>query len=311
MSLFQLIDMSKVPVPDIIEKPSFEDKFSELKALAVSLHPEVEATLELESEPLTKLLQTFSYRELHLIGFFNDGTRANMLASATEKDLDAVASRYNITRLVVQEEDNSATPPTPAVMESDDALRRRTQMAFDGLNTAGSNDGYVFFALGSDGRVLDAYANSPAPCEMNLYLLSHEGNGQPSQNLIEKVRATFGLTPDGLSQLPEPSKIRPQGDRVRVLPATIIEYQIEAEVFIKPGPDAEVVFSKAMDALNKYIEDNHKLGSDITRSGIFAALHQPGTHNVQVTKPASDLSIDKTEAPYCIAVNVTLGGISE
>ena len=48
MSLFQLIDMSKVPVPDIIEKPSFEDKLSELKALAVSLHPEVEATLELE-----------------------------------------------------------------------------------------------------------------------------------------------------------------------------------------------------------------------------------------------------------------------
>ena len=66
-----------------------------------------------------------------------------------------------------------------------------------------------------------------------------------------------------------------------------------------------------MDALNKYIEDNHKLGNDITRSGIYAALHQPGTHNVQVTKPASDLSIDKTEAPHCIAVNVTLGGISE
>ncbi|WP_224798178.1 baseplate J/gp47 family protein [Idiomarina abyssalis] len=311
MSLFELIDMSRVPVPDIIEKPSFEEKFSELKALTVSLHPEAKPTLELESEPLTKMLQAFAYRELHLIAFFNDGTRANMLASATKNDLTALASRYNIERLTVQEEDNSVTPPAPAVMEDDEALRRRTQMAFDGLNTAGSNDAYVFYALGSDGRVLDAYATSPAPCEMNVYILSHEGTGSPSQNLIEKVRATFGLTPDGLSQLPEASKVRPQGDRVRVLPATIVDYEIQAEVFIKPGPDAQVVFSKAQAALNKYIKENHKLGNDITRSGVFAALHQPGTHNVQVTKPASDLAIDKTQAANCTSVNVTLGGISE
>ncbi|WP_372941430.1 baseplate J/gp47 family protein [Shewanella sp.] len=311
MSLFELIDMSQVPVPDIIEKPNFEDKLSELKALAVSLYPELEATLELESEPITKLLQLFAYRELHLIAFFNDGTRANMLASSTGKDLDAIAARYDITRLVVQEEDNSITPPTPAVMESDEALRRRIQMAFDGLNTAGSNDGYVFFALGSDGRILDAYAYSPAPCEMNVFILSHEGNGEPSQELIEKVRAVFGLTPDGLSQIDEPSKVRPQGDRVQVLPATIIDYEIEAEVFIKPGPDYEVVFAKAVDALNKYIEDNNKLGNDITLSGIYAALHQPGTHNVQVSKPVSDITIDKTEAAHCVAVNVTLGGTSE
>lgn len=311
MSSSQLIDMSRVPVPDIIKKPSFEEKLAELKDLFLSLHPDAERVLELESEPLLKLLQTFAYRELHIASHFNDGVRAVVLASAKGKDLEALASRYNIERLTVQAADSTTTPPTPAVMESDPALLRRTQMAFDGLNTAGSNDGYVFFALGSDGRVLDAYATSPAPCEMDVTILSHESDGTPSQELIESVRATFGLTADGLSQTSEPSKVRPQGDRVRVLPAEIINYEVEAEVFIKPGPDAEVVFGKALDALNEYIAANHRLGSDITRSGIYAALHQPGTHNVFITKPAADVDVTKTQAPHCTVVNVSLGGISD
>jgi phage-related baseplate assembly protein len=190
-------------------------------------------------------------------------------------------------------------------MEEDDALRRRTQMAFDGLNTAGSLDAYVFFALGSDGRVRDAAAYSPAPCEMVLTILSHEGDGTPGEALLGKVRDYFGLSADGLSQSPQPSKVRPQGDRLIVQGASIIAYQVSAELTIEPGPDAQIIIASAQAALDQYCTEQHRLGADITLSGLYQALHRPGVSDVKLLSPASSLSVDEQSAAWCSASTIT------
>lgn len=306
-----MIDMSAVPVPDIIELPDFEQKYSELKSLMLSLDSSYEKVLSLESDPAARLLQVFAYRELHLTAKINDATRANVLASSGGRDLEAIASRYDIKRLIIQPADNTVEPPVAEIKESDEALRRRTQMAFDGLNTAGSIDGYIFYALGADGRVRDADAQSPQPTEMMITLLSHEGSGAASGELLIAVRKEFGLNAAGTEQSGPPSKVRPQGDRVTVQSAEIINYSIDATLSVLSGPDPEIVRLAALAAVTEYTNKQHRLGSDITRSGIYQALHQPGVNDVTITSPASSISITPTQAPYCTAIDVTAESANE
>lgn len=306
-----MIDMSAVPVPDIIELPDFEQKYSELKNIMLALDPSYEKVLSLESDPAARLLQVFAYRELHLIAKINNATRANVLASSEGNDLEGLASRYDIERLTIQRADNTVEPPVPEIKETDEALRRRAQMAFDGLNTAGSIDGYIFYALGADGRVRDADAQSPHPTEMVITLLSHEGTGAASDDLLVAVRKSFGINAAGTKQSGPPSKVRPQGDRVTVQSAEIISYSIDATLSILPGPDPEVVRAAALAAVTEYASQQHRLGSDITRSGIYRALHQPGVNNVTISDPASSIAITPTQAPYCTAINVRAESVDE
>ena len=55
-----------------------------------------------------------------------------------------------------------ATANSPAVMEDDDSLRERAQMAWEGLSSAGARNAYIFHARSASGRVADASVHSPA-----------------------------------------------------------------------------------------------------------------------------------------------------
>ena len=61
------VDLSQLPAPNVLEEVSFEAILAERKAYFISLHaPEqqaaVAALLELESEPIVKLLEENAYR---------------------------------------------------------------------------------------------------------------------------------------------------------------------------------------------------------------------------------------------------------
>lgn len=81
-----VIDLSQLPAPQIVDVPDFETLLTERKAEFVALHPKDEQeavirTLELESEPVTKLLQENAYRELLLRQRINEAAQAVMVAS--------------------------------------------------------------------------------------------------------------------------------------------------------------------------------------------------------------------------------------
>ena len=307
----ELIDLSKVPVPDIIQPLSFEQRFAALKQILISIDERYQDVLALESDPIAKLLQVFAYREMHLVAQINDATRGNILASSTGNDLIALGSRYSLTPLVIQVGDDSVVPPIPTILEDEQSFKRRVQMAFDGLNTAGSIDGYIFFALGADGRVADANAMSPEPCEMVVTILSINDNGTATDDLLIKMREVFGLSADGLSQSITASKVRPQGDRVIIQSADIIGYSVEAQLQILPGPDSQVVLAAANQALALYQKEQRRLGADITRSGIYKALHQSGVNNVNLISPSADITVLDHQAAYCTSVNISIGGVGE
>ena len=64
-------------------------------------------------------------------------------------------------------------------------------------------------------------------------------------------------------------------------------------------------------AIASYVNKQHSLGIDITRSGIYAALHQEGVQNVKLTKPMDDLIVQSHQAAYCTQIQVSLGGRDE
>ncbi|HFK5610458.1 TPA: baseplate assembly protein [Enterobacter hormaechei subsp. steigerwaltii] len=300
-----VIDLSQLPAPQIVDVPDFETLLAERKAAFVALYPvdeqvAVARTLALESEPITKQLQESTYREVLLRQRINEAAQAVMVAYALGGDLEQLAANYNVKRLTVTPADNDAVPPVAAVMESDDALRLRVPAAFEGLSVAGPTAAYEFHARSADGRVADASATSPLPAEVVLTLLSREGDGTADSDLLAVVEKALNS-----------ESVRPVADRLKVRSAEIIPYSVDATIFLYPGPEAEPVMAAAKASLQKYIASQTRLGRDIRRSALYAALHVEGVQRVELASPLNDVVLDKTQAASCTQWNVTNGGTDE
>ncbi|MHA6887225.1 baseplate assembly protein [Ralstonia pseudosolanacearum] len=299
------IDLSQLPAPAVVETLDYEAILAERKDYFVSLYPAgeqdaVRATLELESEPVTKLLQENAYRELVWRQRVNDAARAVMLAFAEGEDLEQIAANFNVKRLTIIPADDTTVPPTAAVMEGDEALRERAQEAFEGLSVAGPTKAYELFARSADGRVADARAYSPAGAEVVVSVLSHLGDGTADEPLLNAVRAA--LSDD---------ETRPLGDRLTVQSARIAPYRIRAVLYLASEPAAEPILGAAGKRVDAYRTARRRIGRDINRSAITAALHAEGVEKVVLIEPAEDIPLDLTQAGYCTGVEIVNGGTSE
>ncbi|QCR38003.1 baseplate assembly protein [Nissabacter sp. SGAir0207] len=299
------IDLSQLPAPDVVEALDYETLLAERKATLISLYPAdqqaaIARTLALESDPLVKLLQENAYRELILRQRINEAAQANMVAYATGADLDQLAANTGLARLIQTPADLTTLPPTAAVMESDEDFRVRTAAAFEGLSVAGPTGAYEYHAKSADGRVADASAISPSPACVTVTLLAREGNGETSADLLAVVTAALN-----------DEDVRPVGDRVTVQSAQIVPYQIEAALYLYPGPEAEPIRAAAAAKLAAFITAQARLGRDIRRSALYAALHVEGVQRVELLQPVADVVLDKTQAAYCTAYQLTVGGVDE
>jgi phage-related baseplate assembly protein len=294
------IDLSSLPPPEIVETINFEVLLAERKAGLIALYPpdkqgEIAATLELESEPLVKWLQENCYREMKVRQRVNDAARGIMLAYARGTTLDHLGALMGVARLVVQPADPLTN--TPAIMESDDDLRARIQMAPEAFSVAGPAGAYVATAMNASGRVLHAAASSPAPGTVLVNILSRDGDGTADDQLVQLVTAALNS-----------EKARPLTDQVLVQSAEIVPYQVEATVYTFPGPDPDLVMETARARLDAYLEFCHRIGRQVATSGIDAALHVPGVESVVLAKPMANVVANATQAPHCTAVTVNYGG---
>lgn len=300
-----LIDLSQVPAPDFLDVIDFEVILAERKARLISLYPAdqqdtIRATLELESEPMVKMLQENAYREMVLRQRINESALAVLLAKSTGADLDQVVANFNVERFTLSPGDENAVPPVPPTMEDDENLRARGQMAFEGLSVAGPRGAYIYHALSADGQVADVSAESPAPCEVLVSVLAREGDGTASAALLAKVNAALS-----------DEDVRPLGDRLTVQSAAIVPYTVDATLFFYPGPESEPVRAAAEASLKAYIGNQRRIGRDIRRSALYAALHVEGVQRVELAQPPADIVLSKQQAGYCTAYTLTVGGSDE
>ncbi|UHM90787.1 baseplate assembly protein [Rahnella victoriana] len=298
------IDLSQLPAPDVVEVLDYEILLTERKATLVSLYPEdqqaaIARTLTLESEPIVKLLEENAYREVILRQRVNEAAQAVMLAYATGADLDNIAATFSVERLTITPADDDSVPAVAAVMESDADLRR-AQQAFEGLSVAGPVGAYEYHGRSADGRVADISVTSPSPACVTISVLAQTGDGTAPDDLLAVVQAALN-----------DENVRPVADRVTVQSASVVNYTIDAVLYLFPGPEAEPIREASEAKLIAYITAQHRLGRDIRLSAIYAALHVEGVQRVELKSPLADIELDKTQASFCTAYTLAVGGYDE
>ncbi|WMN59288.1 baseplate J/gp47 family protein [Pseudoalteromonas xiamenensis] len=290
MQTTRLLDMSTVPVPDSISLLDFEAALAELKNQLTSKHPDYADALQFESEPMTALLELLAYQRLAVEARINDAVKGTMLASAQGRDLEGIAVRYGLSR---------------ATGETDTRFRTRVQQVFEGLNTAGSLQAYQFHALNADPLVKDVHVISLRPCEIEVTILSHEGNGVPSKALLDKLHIYFGLTSDGKETLGTPSHVRPLGDRVFIRQAKTRLFEVKAQVQLAAGPSQAVLEKQLNAAMTRYLAVQHGLGKPITLLGLYTALNHTGVINAKLLEPRNDILTNADEVAVCSNLQIS------
>lgn len=290
------IDLSRLPPPDVIEQLDFEAIYARRRADFLARYPEFTAFVE--SDPAIKLLETGAYAELVLRQRINDAARSVLIAYALGGNLDHLAALFGVVRREIA----PANPQTgaPAVMESDDDLRRRVLLAPDSYSVAGPASAYVFHALSADGDVLDASAISPNPGEVVVSVLSRTGDGTASPELLAAVNAVLA-----------DDEVRPLTDQVTVQSAVLVPFNVIAGLTLYPGPDSQLIVDTAGESLASLLASNRRLGRNISRSAIIAALHVGGVQNVSLTSPAADIVVAQTEVAAIGATTITIAGFDE
>lgn len=277
---FTQIDLSQLPAPAVIEALDFEAIFEEMKAAVIEAEPDLDEVMQLESEPAVKVLQVCAYQVLLTRARVNDAGKAVMIAFATGSDLDHLGALFGVARF----ED-----------ETDKRLRERIQLSLEGFSTAGPVGAYIFHARSADERVKDVQVSSPNPGDVLVTVLSSEANGTPDGDLLGAVSDTLTAT-----------NVRPLTDTVIVQAATVTTYEVDAVLHILDGLDANAIRDAAHEAARVYADSVHRLGRDVTRSGLFAALHRQGVERVDLNTPAADIENDDTEAAFCTGVTLAV-----
>lgn len=274
-----------------------------MKADLRSRAPELTRALDFSSEPVIKLLEVCAYRELLVRQRINHAARATMLAYAQGSNLDHLAALFGVKREVVNQTE-----------EDDERLRHRVQLSLEGHSTAGPIGSYVFHALSASPWVKDVSVSSPAPSQVVVTVLA-QALQDPDEAISEEINELNGTPNTALlntvNQRLNNENIRPLTDQVLVQAATVKSYQVKSRLTLYRGPDASVVQSNAIEAVNQYLTAHHRLGHDITLSGLFAALHQPGVQNVQLEQPTQNIINAFNEAAFCSAIDIVLGGTDE
>jgi len=289
-----IVDLSSLPAPSVLEPLDFEAVYEEgLVVFRGYMGDNWSAALE--SDPITKVLEVGAYIKVGNRARVNDAGKALLLAHAIRDDLDHLGANVNLKRLVIQAEDLLAVPPVPEVREEDDPFRERIQLAYEGLTTAGPRNSYILHARNASGLVADATAESPAPCNVTVTVLSSEGKGVASPELLATVKAALN-----------DEDVRPVGDRLTVQSAQIIDYRIDAILHMNSvGPEVDASLAEAKSRVNAWINPRKRLGVEVARSAVDAQLHIAGVSRVELVGWV-DLAPTKAQAAWCTAVTVNL-----
>lgn len=273
------INLAQLPALTVVKPVDYETIVADIATRAG-----IENTTA--SDPAYRVALAAAYRETLLRQDANEQSRGLMLAFAVGSQLDHLGATYY--------RDADGLAVVRLTDESDDDYRARLQLSPEGLSVAGPDGAYIFNAKSADADVKDASVASPAPVEVVVTVLSHSGDGVATTALCNTVDEYLWTR-------------RPFTDRVTVQPGEVLHFVIDATLTMKRGPDPEVTRQAAVDAATVYVRQRHVLGGWVTLSGLDAALTVEGVEKVELAD-FEDIQCSKTQAPYCEAITVRVGG---
>lgn len=292
MTRFDTVDLSRLPAPNVIEPLDYEGLNSDFiasfiaSAGAVGFGYDVQG---LETDPVVITGQAFSFQRLLDRARVNDAARSVMLAFSTGADLEHLAALYGVRRAVV----SPATANAPEVLESDERLRARVQLAPEALATTGTRGGYIFHAFAADPTVTDVGLIVPTPGQVDV-VVQAGATGEASPEVVSRVLQR--LTRDD---------IRPLTVAVTVRAAVIVPYSVTATLEVLRGPDPALIRQNAEASLRAFAKTRFRVGYRVPVSSIFAALTVPGVERVRLTAPVSDVAPARDALARLDAVSLT------
>ncbi len=304
------IDLAQLPAPDAVIPPSFEaivgarkaDIVARVAAVDPVLAIEVGEVLALESEPMTKLTEAGGYFSLLMHQRINEAVRGVMLPTARGADLEDICARLNVKKMVIRPADPTTNPPTPALVESDAALIERYQLALEAFSSAGPYGAYHFFARTAHPHVKHTAVYGPEsnlvdPGEVLIVVLSHIGDGTPTAQVLDAVRAALAQSED----------VRPLTDHVTVVGATVTHYTVGYRLLVARGADPALLAAESQKALAAYTAARHKVGAPVVLTALDGAAHGDRINVERITRlsPASEVDPGPQGAAFCDAIDVT------
>ncbi|MFT2186363.1 baseplate J/gp47 family protein [Pseudomonas putida] len=271
------LDLSKLPVPDIVEVIDYEQEFAEVLARYRELMGD-QWTALLESEPGMKLLELVAYEKLTLRARINAAAKGVLLASAGGNDLDHVLALLDAVRL-----DG----------ELDDDFRERGRLAPYGFSTAGPGKAYLYHARSAHDDVLDAWVDSPSPGVVRVTVLSRVGDGTPSDAVLAAVRTALSA-----------EDVRPLNDTVLVEAARPLPWALKARLHFPTGAATEPALAAALTAAEAYAAGQRRLNTPIRRAMVTAALGVTGVVDVELLSLTEDIEPQMQGAPFCTGIEL-------
>ena len=304
------IDLATLQRPDVVETLDYEVILDQIRAELVRLYPPAAEVIDLESEPLNKLLEVAAYRELHIRARVNDAARAVMLPWAVGADLDGLAARYDVARLPGEENDR---------------LRLRVLKGYHALAAAASPTSWQLKAMSVsvDVRAVDVWSNTPGRVKVCLLARVAEPLADMPESAQAIGRALFGDHPTAKSAQPMGWRVATAADAVvrqveaaltaedagpmtvdvnvtaaRVLPATV-----SAQLVHPPGIDGTRLASEAAARVLK-LAGRAGFRVDMTRAAIMGAIAADAVRDVVLHSPADNVAAGLGEVVAITAVSI-------
>lgn len=257
------LDLSRIDRATVFPTLSFEAireaRMADLKArlTAAGIPYDVES---LETDPGAILQQSSGYRELLASAAIQDATASVLLAFAVGPHLDRLGDAVRCERL-----DG----------ESDERYRARIQLAPEAMSTAGTLGGYLYHATKVSTAVRDVGIAVISPrtddAAVEITVLSTEGTGAPSGDLIAAVRAAVCA-----------NDVKLLTDAVIVRGAKVVEYDLKVTLQHLRGPDPAMIRSLAQASLATAANRYKRVGGDVPLSALIAAVHVAGVERAAV-----------------------------
>ena len=277
-----IVNTSALPSPAVVEVLDFEAIVSAIKADLLTRYPAAADVLDLESEPLVKLLEAFAYRELLFRARVNDAARAHLLAYATGTDLDHLGAMFGITRMAG---------------ESDERLRLRIQLRIAALAGQGTREHYELVAMTASTNVRAAYATQPRPGYVHVVLWLHAVDEQTPTAVVAALNA---------------DNARMLGVVVTVGTATPRPVNIHARIWRAANASPDLLQKLQLRLVTAFAE-RAALGRSVARSWVTTLLHADGVaavDYVDTNAPPATTTLSADEYPVLGLVQlIDAGGL--
>lgn len=253
--------------------------------------PAIDTTM-LESEPVVIENEAFAFAETLILQMINDAAKQLRLAQASGAALEHLTTTFHRTQrqMLVP-----ATAQTPAIYESDDALRLRAQMEPESLAEFGlTPGGYVYrVKTAFADRIKDVRPINRGDGRIELRVLGRDSDGTVPPATIAEIAAAF--RPEDASQ---------STDVLTVLSAEIDHQDWTVTQVIRRGPDAAAVAAAGKAQLELLAADLHRIGADVFREALSTAGHVGPVITVRVDSPVADRDGRAEVAPYVDSITV-------